>query len=157
MENKTKKKFKFIPFIIIFTALSLIYIFYLTPFMQKNRNILIFKYLDDLNKSCFLDCNNKICREFVRIGRGHKYFLWGKKEEQFEISSCILTFWGLSHIIFYFIVTYLLPQYYIEIFLISVLFEIVEFKLFTCHDIKDIFLNIIGIIFALLISPYKYN
>lgn len=155
MKKNINVNFKVIIFIIILTIFSLLYIFYLTPFMQNNRHIIIFKYLDNLNKSCFLDCDNKICRQLVRIGRGHKYFLWGKKEEQLEVSSCILTFWGFSHIIFYFIITFLLPNYYIEIFLISVLFELIEYKMFLCHDIKDIFLNILGISLALLISPYK--
>jgi len=89
------------------------------------------------------------------IGRGKEYFIQEKQKEQFKISSCIVTFWGITHSILYFILTFLLPNFYIEFFFMGIVFELLEYCIFDCHDIKDIIFNSIGILLGKLLSPYK--
>ena len=150
-----KYSVKNISIILLIVIPCLLYIYPGTQIIQNNTNNIILKYINELNKTCFLNCKTNICKKYMMIGRGKEYFIQEKQKEQFKISSCIVTFWGITHSILYFILTFLLPNFYIEFFFMGIVFELLEYCIFDCHDIKDIIFNSIGILLGKLLSPYK--
>jgi hypothetical protein len=86
--------------------------------------------------------------------RGKKYFIGTPYYKQKEIKKCILTFWGLTHFVLYFILSYLFPAFYIEFIILGILFEIYEYYKFKCHDYNDLILNALGIFLGKMVSPY---
>jgi hypothetical protein len=150
-----KYNFKNIMLCLIILTVAFIYIFIFTQYIENINDDSILGLLAKLHKKCFWNCETNQCKEIIKNFRGDKYFIFTPESEQKNIHNCIITFWGLTHIILYFILTFLIPSFYIEFFILGILFEIYEYYFYKCHDITDIFLNTLGIIIGKYLSPYN--
>ena len=86
--------------------------------------------------------------------RGKNYFISTPLHEQKNIKKCILTFWGFTHFLFYLVLSYLFPAFYMDFIIIGILFEVYEYYQFICHDFNDLLLNLLGIFVGCNLSPY---
>jgi hypothetical protein len=152
-----KYTFKNIMLILIILSMAYIYCFTLAPIIDSIKGNTIIETIRKIHRMCYFDCNSKNCNDIITTFRGENYFLTDSELDQKNINNCIITFWGLSHILLYFILTFLLPSFYIEFFIFGIIFEIYEYYFFKCHDIMDIFLNTIGIIIGKYLSPYNIS
>ena len=149
---KTKYTLQNISSITIILCITYIYCIYFAPYIEKNYAD---SYLDKIHKLCLYKCSTKNCRNYMINTRGSNYFISTPHYKQKEIKKCILTFWGITHFILYFILSYLFPNFYIEFFVLGIIFEIYEYYKFTCHDYNDLFLNTLGIFLGHILSPYS--
>jgi len=142
--------------LIILSILILAYIYCLiyAPSIENSLPGTIPAKFAKMHTSCSMTCKTKQCKKHIKITRGDKYFISLPEHEQIHIKSCVVTFWSLSHLAMYFILTYLVPSFYIELFFIGLVFEIYEYYKFKCHDINDIFFNTTGILLGKYFSPY---
>lgn len=143
--------------IIILSILTLAYIYSLlyAPSIENINDDTFTTSIAKMNKSCLINCNSEKCKKYIMDSRGKKYFISIPASEQEHIQNCIITFWGFTHFIMYFILALLVPAFYIELFFIGVGFEIYEFYNFECHDVNDIYLNALGILLGKFFSPFN--
>lgn len=128
-----------------------IYCFVYAPSIENDNSLTITK----IHKSCPINCKSEKCKTHFKNTRGDKYFISIPENEQTYIKNCAVTFWGLTHFFMYFIITFLVPSFYIEFFFLGIGFEIYEYYKFKCHDINDIYFNTLGILLGKYFSPYK--
>jgi len=142
--------------IIILTILSFAYIYSLVyaPSIENSNDDSFTTSVAKMNKGCLLNCTSENCKKYITDSRGKQYFISIPADEQEHIRGCIITFWGLTHFVMYFILALLVPAFYIELFFIGVGFEIYEYYKFDCHDVNDIFLNTMGILLGKFFSPF---
>lgn len=141
--------------ILLISIIAYIYCIIFAPYIEKYKNNSVSKFIDKIHKTCFFNCKSKQCKQYMEKCRGENYFIATPVYEQLSIKGCILTFWGATHFLFYFILTFLFPNFYIEFFIMGIGFEVYEYYKFNCHDYNDIFLNTFGIILGNVLSPYK--
>lgn len=154
-----KKKYTITNILIILLILSLAFIYSLifAPSIENIKSDDFLGSISKMNKSCLLNCSTDECNTYIRKNRGNQYFISIPKNEQDDIKGCIITFWGLSHLIMYFLLAFFVPSFYIELFFIGVAFEIYEYHAFDCHDMNDIYLNTIGILLGRYFSIFNDN
>jgi hypothetical protein len=90
--------------------------------------------------------------------RGSDYFMttYNKKlNRQDELIGCVITGWNLSHFIVHFVSAVIFPECWGSQLLLGIVFELIEFPI--CHDTTDIWVNILGMMLGLFISPYFYQ
>lgn len=136
--------------VIVAILCILAYIFCFHWWTILTNNYEIFR---NIHKHCFVKIDRsekntagKIANALSKL-RGDNYYL-GDNEKDFrdQIKSekyCVFTSWHLSHILFHFVMGYLTKKIYPSV-LIGVGFEILEYRKFNCHDILDVFYNILG-------------
>lgn len=112
----------------------------------------------DFIKFCVVPCTNDTCIDIVNETRGNNYFIDKLDEETSSysknIKKCLITSYGVSHFILYFILGYFVPSLFLEEFMIGILFEFMEQEHLDCEDLLDIILNLLGLILGKCISPY---
>ena len=98
-----------------------------------------------MHESCLWDTSNIFSTEYNNL-RGSDYFIGSMdKRKEKMLNKCLLTFWGLTHLIFYTIVAYMCPNYVFYAFITGCVFEFYEYQVYKCHDILDIFWNTMGL------------
>jgi hypothetical protein len=152
-----KTKYTCTNIIIILTILTFAYIYSLiyAPSIENSNDDSFTTSISKMNKSCLLNCKSDSCKKYISDNRGRQYFISIPPSEQEHIKSCIVTFWGFTHFLMYFILAMLVPAFYVELFFIGVGFEIYEYYKFECHDVNDIFLNTMGILLGKFFSPFN--
>lgn len=142
--------------LIIFVILTFAYIYSIiyAPSIENSSDDSFTTSIAKMNKSCLLNCKSKQCKDYIGIGRGKQYFLSIPVSEQEHIKSCIITFWGFTHFVMYFILALCVPAFYVELFFIGIGFEVYEYYNYDCHDTNDIFLNTMGILLGKFFSPF---
>ena len=148
---KSKYTIKNITTITFVLFVTYIYCIYFAPYIEKKYPD---SFLDKIHKLCLYKCGSDKCRQYMISTRGENYFISTPPYKQKEIKKCILTFWGFTHFVLYFILSFLFPSFYIEFFGLGIMFEIYEYYKFTCHDYNDLILNTIGILLGKILSPY---
>jgi hypothetical protein len=152
-----KTKYTFTNILIILSILTVAYIYSLiyAPIIENSNDDSITTSISKMNKSCILSCPAKGCKRYIKNNRGKQYFISIPADEQKYIKSCLITFWGFTHFLMYFILTFLVPAFYLELFFIGVIFEFYEYYRFECQDINDIYLNTFGILLGKFFSPFN--
>lgn len=125
-------------------AISAILLFLVT---QLNNPAYVPKSFNVAGKYCFIGAPNFMW-DFLRRYRGKNYYL-NKTNNTNNIDSdvtpnCMLTIWGLSHVILYMILGWFVPDKFWETLLIGIAFEFLEKWSYDCHDILDIMWNSVG-------------
>lgn len=120
----------------------------------------------DLNYTCLLKIRNPAVKKFLAsLGRGRNYF-WDKDSVETPMSAesikdlnehCVLTLWGLTHVLFHFSIGLFCPSYWIVSVLISVGFEVFEKAVWDCQDGFDVVLNTIGLCCGLLLRYFVFG
>ena len=151
------KKYTFRNIILSLVILVVAYIYCLVnaPSIEKIDDDSLTASIANVHKMCFINCKSKECKDYISSSRGNSYFVSIPENEQEYIKGCIITFWGFTHFLLYFILTLLVPSLYIEFFFLGIGFEIYEYYVYKCHDVNDIFLNTLGIIIGKYLSPYN--
>lgn len=117
----------------------------------------------NIHASCVFECNNDTCRYITENYRSPNYFCNELIKEttprNLEIRkkyryTCMLTSWGVSHILLYIILGISCPSCFYETFIIGILFEIVEHYVWKCGDALDILFNSFGFLIGAHISTY---
>ena len=149
-------KYNYTNILIILTIMTFAYIYSLlyAPSIENVNDNSFTSKIARMNKSCLMNCDSDKCSEYISKTRGNQYFLSIDVNQQEYIKNCILTFWGFSHFLMYFILGFCVPSFYIEFFFIGVAFEVYEYHKYDCHDINDIYLNSIGILLGKILSPF---
>jgi hypothetical protein len=139
----------------IFILCTIVYIYCIifAPYVEQN-NTGLFSYIDKMHKKCLYSCKSDQCYEYMINTRGENYFISTPIYKQKSIKKCMFTFWGFTHFIFYLILSFLFPSFYMEFIIIGILFEIYEYYRFNCHDFNDLILNGLGIFIGTKLSPY---
>jgi hypothetical protein len=150
-----KYTFKNIMLILIILSIAYIFCFIFTPLIDNTKGNSITETITKLHRMCYLECNSKNCQDIITNFRGENYLLTDVDLDKNNIKNCIITFWGVTHILLYLLLSFLFPSFYIEFFIIGIVFEIYEYYFCKCHDIMDIFLNAFGIIIGKYLSPYN--
>ena len=152
-----EKKYTFRNIILSLVILTVAYIYCLVyaPSIENINDDSLTNSIANVHKMCFINCKSEECKNFISTNRGDSYFISIPESEQDYIKTCIITFWGMTHFLLYFILTFLVPSFYIEFFFVGIVFEIYEYYYYKCHDINDIFLNTLGIIIGKYLSPYN--
>lgn len=152
-----KKKYTYRNILIILLILTFAYLYAIAfaPLIENINDDSFFGKIANLNKSCFYNCSSKKCKKIIKINRGRQYFISIPESEQEHISGCIVTFWSFTHFIMYFILTLLVPSFYIEFFFLGIVFEIYEHYHFNCQDVGDIYFNTLGIVLGKYLSPFE--
>jgi hypothetical protein len=152
-----KTKYTYTNIIIILTILTVAYIYCLVyaPSIESSNDDSFTTLIANMNKSCLINCKSDDCKSYIDKSRGAQYFISIPEDEQTHIKSCIITFWGFTHFLLYFVLALIVPDFYIELFFIGISFEIYEYYKYDCHDMNDIALNTGGIILGRFLSPYK--
>ena len=148
--------------------ISVLFIVCIIPYCNRN-NIIVSNITKKFSSGCVCICNKPICKTILNNGRSSNYLnpitksIKNKenKENKEDITlrelynkTCLLSFWGLSHVILYMLIGIILPNYFVELFIIGCLFEIVEHTMFKCGDILDIIWNNIGYVIGIYIHKY---
>jgi hypothetical protein len=151
-------KYTFVNIIIIITILTFAYIYCIiyAPLIENSNDDSFTTQIANMNKSCLLQCKSESCKNYISNNRGNQYFISIPISEQEEIKSCVITFWGFTHFLMYFVLALIVPAFYIELFFIGVMFEIYEYYKYDCHDLNDIYLNVFGILLGKFMSPFNY-
>lgn len=142
--------------IIILSILSIAYIYSLVyaPSIENSNDDSFTTSISKMNKGCLLNCASEYCKKYITDSRGKQYFISMPPSEQEYIKGCIITFWGMTHFLMYFILATLVPAFYVELFFIGIVFEIYEYYKFDCHDVNDVYLNTMGILLGKFLSPF---
>jgi len=86
--------------------------------------------------------------EKITCKRGQGYFLLNDikhtAEQRENLKYCICTMWSMMHFFFYILLGYFSPSLFYVTLGIGILFEIVEYFTYDCHDILDILYNSLG-------------
>ncbi|AYV81799.1 MAG: hypothetical protein Harvfovirus63_2 [Harvfovirus sp.] len=101
------------------------------------------KKINSVHENCIMGCDHKSCA--LTKSRGSNYFIGITDEEKkANLDRCLVTFWGATHFILYFLLGVLTPDLFWETFTVGVAFEIYEYYKYDCADGLDIILNTIG-------------
>ena len=123
-----KYTFKNIMLILIILSIAYIFCFTFTPMIDSTKGNCITETITKIHRMCYLECNSQNCSDLITSLRGENYLLTDSELDKNKIKNCIITFWGITHIILYLLLAFLLPSFYIEFFIIGVLFEIYEYQ-----------------------------
>ncbi len=86
--------------------------------------------------------------------RGKDYYVLKQRTDTDEKSAqlkdtaqrCVVTAWSMAHFLFYALLAFVAPKLFWPIFLISVVWELLEYLVSDCHDVLDIFWNFAGLL-----------
>jgi hypothetical protein len=126
--------------VIICFAIAYIYGIKFAPYIREKKGK-IFNKLNKMHESCIFKC--KYCKHFTKM-RGSGYII-GENHEDKTRKRCLITWWSLTHILFYASLAYIAPDYIPYFFAIGILFELYEYHYYKCHDVLDILWNTIGL------------
>jgi hypothetical protein len=77
--------------------------------------------------------------KWIQTLRGGNYYLLTVDKPKY----CLLTTWGIAHILLYALIGFLYPTYFWPTLAVGIAFEVAEAYL-DCHDVLDIMWNSIG-------------
>lgn len=124
-------------------TIAYIYALVFAPFVsqavKENPN---YKPIEDVHRSCVAGCES--ASFLIEKGRGDQYYIGA--ENSTDINNCVVTFWGLTHFVLYFVLGMVAPNLFWETFMLGVGFEVYEYVEYGCQDIFDIVLNSTGFI-----------
>ena len=97
--------------------------------------------------------NKSKLTKILTSGRSNNYF-WekevnnqdNKKDLSDKKNYCLLTLWGLTHFLLYFVFGLITPKLFWVAMVVSVLFEYYENLEWDCHDVLDVFINTLGLV-----------
>jgi hypothetical protein len=96
---------------------------------------------------CFYKSDKSFLQKLSHIVKGEQYVVQMSHEENMKFrKECLITTWNILHFISHLVVVFFFPYFYLEIFAVSFLYEIYEYFAYKCHDISDIFYNVIGLL-----------
>jgi hypothetical protein len=124
--------------------MSIVYVYAMqfAPSLAHKKNVPFYNFLNTLHEGCIIDLPSANLNSM----RGTNYFIGAMNgDKSKKLKGCLLTFWGLTHFLFYFLVGYMCPDYIDLAFIISFVFEYYEYRVYKCHDVLDIFLNVLGL------------
>ena len=133
---------------IIYISTGLI-ILILNELLKYNHN----GHLHKLIHACFYMNESKFS-EALTCSRGKNYYtisdtkmpvtIKEEKENDKKHKFCLMPLWAIAHVVMYIFIGYLCPDLFVQSFLLGVVWEYAEYKVFHCHDILDILFNTIG-------------
>jgi hypothetical protein len=147
-ERIKKYKVEYILFIIIgILSHSFLKYFFFDYNASNDKNYSnMKKNVNKLCNDCFFNTKNYLLQKISFFTKGEKYIVQKSDLENVKYrKECIITNWNMIHFASHLCITFLFPYFYREIFACSFLYEIYEYIFFKCHDIADIFYNVIGI------------
>ena len=148
MQKYNYKNLSTIAFVYGISTIGILIMWFFAYFGDKNP---ISKITASIDTACILNCVTNTCKSMISKFRGSNYNPTNAKTR--TIKNCFITFWNITHFILYTILAYLVPSFYIEFFFIGVLWEILEYFTFKCHDANDLFSNLAGIMLGRALSP----
>src|ERR1700684_4653422 len=77
--------------------------------------------LEKVHRSCVVGLNNQ--SKIISDIRGDKYYI-GVDYNVADLNSCLVTFWGFTHFILYVLLGVLVPDLFVETFVLGVGFEL---------------------------------
>lgn len=99
---------------------------------------------------CSIRTENEFLQWISQFVKGTNYITVFSPDENREYAkNCVVTPWNMFHFSSHFILAFFYPSCWISIFLVSFTYEIYEYIRFRCHDISDIFYNVMGILLGL--------
>ena len=106
------------------------------------------KVINQLYTMCYINCDHPICKYLTKY-RGKDYFLtFGNSTQSKKTKTCILSLWGVLHFLLFAIIGIYVKGVLIEVVMVSILYEYLEYVLYNCHDAFDIVLNVAGYLFG---------
>ena len=112
---------------------------------------------DTVINSCAIETSNPNSdwwSFYLKNLRGHNYFL-DDGQDKSNNENCITSGWGISHFFMFFILGYLCPKLYLELFILGLIWEFIEYYI-GCHCAFDILLNTGGLIFGVTLRNIIY-
>jgi len=100
-------------------------------------------FIKNAYTNCYINCKNPFCKYILQF-RGDDYFLTFGDEKETRVKTCLLSLWGVLHFILFTIIGLFVPNVFFEVVIVSILYELIEYLLYNCHDALDILLNISG-------------
>ncbi len=110
-------------------------------------------YIDKAYSYCYISCEHPFCKLLLKF-RGDNYFLTFAEGQEKRINKCMLSLWGVLHVILFAIIGYFVPNVFWEIVIISILYELAEYLLYNCHDALDILLNVAGYLIGVYLQQF---
>ena len=100
-----KTKYTWTNIIIILSILTVAYLYCLVyaPSIENVNDESLTNHIANMNKSCLINCKSDNCKNYIDNSRGAQYFISIPQSEQTHIKSCIITFWGFTHFMLYFV------------------------------------------------------
>jgi hypothetical protein len=143
-------------------TLGMIYLYatILTPLLSHRSAIT--DMIKDAHASCYINCSddNQIAKKLV-AGRGRNYDITeittSDGAEYKTSETCLLTFWGFTHFIFYAILGVIAPDMFWQTFMVGTAFEVAEYYSYDCADPLDLIWNSAGFIVGQKLSGYFKN
>jgi lipid-A-disaccharide synthase-like uncharacterized protein len=125
-------------YVIILYTIAYVYSLVYAPAIAKDSNNIINSY----HESCIYGC--QVCSK-VTGGRGNNYYISNMNPEKKSIlSQCLLSFWGLTHFMLYFIIGIVAPNLFWETAIVGAGFEVFEYFKYDCADPLDVIWNSLG-------------
>lgn len=122
-------------------AISAVLLFLIT---RSSDSPYVPNWVAPLGKFCFIQAPPSMWN-FLRENRGKNYYLNKANGLDKDVTpNCMLTIWGVSHIVLYMILGWFVPDKFWETLIIGILFEYLEKTFLDCHDPLDIMWNTIG-------------
>lgn len=106
------------------------------------------KVINKLYNMCYIDCDHPICKYLTKY-RGKDYFLtFGNSTQSKKIKTCLISLWGVLHFLLFAIIGIYVKGVLVQVVLVSLIYEYLEYVLYNCHDVFDIVLNVAGYLFG---------
>ena len=117
---------------------------YCIPFSVWASKKKEFKNLTTAHEDCVFGLRTARVRSIVSKTRGNMYIIDGDNKNNDRIKTCFLTFFGAMHFLLYMVIGLLVPNLFLETFIIGIAFELYEYYQYQCHDAFDIVFNTAG-------------
>jgi hypothetical protein len=104
-------------------------------------------------RKCALRVDSRSGAEWIERTRGPNYLLFNKQspEEVDNARGCVLSGWGVGHVVMYGLIAALVPRLWKELFVIGLLWEALEYPFGVAYA-ADPVLNGIGIAVGLAVG-----
>ncbi|QYB17778.1 hypothetical protein PV-S19_0414 [Pacmanvirus S19] len=96
--------------------------------------------INNVHESCVLNCS--VAKPILDKTRGPNYYIG--EENDPSLNNCLMTFWSLSHFMFYSLLGAIFPEIFWEVQIIGIGFELYEREYHGCQDWCDIGYNLTG-------------
>lgn len=110
-------------------------------------------YINKAYSYCYLSCEHPICKVLLKF-RGKDYFLTFGEGQELRVKTCMLSLWGILHILLFATIGYFISNILWEVILVSILYELAEYLLYNCHDALDILLNVFGYLMGVYLRRF---
>ena len=107
--------------------------------------------ISKLYGTCYISCDHPICKK-ITMFRGSGYFLTTNPEDERKVKTCMLSLWGVLHILLFILIGYFVPNKFWIVLLISIIYESAEYMVCNCHDLLDVLLNMLGYVIGVGLS-----